>query len=458
MILVTGATGTVGRHVVAVLKAEGREARALVRDPAAAPGIESPRMSALVGDLGRAVDRAAALVGVTEIICCHSALFNHDQQTVAAIDGTATEELFREAAAAGVRHVTFLSHVGCNRPGHAGLLKAKRRAEETLMAQAVMDYTILRLSPLMSSLRRLPGLTDDATMLQFGDGEALLSPVSPRDVARLACRCGRIESLRGEVLEVGGPETYTWRELPALIERATQTRLTCWRLPLFVLSIARILVGLFRPAAATVLEHLEQLYREDYTADPGRVGTIFGTGLEDLVTWLRERDAAPVVTAGDLDHPPARSVEPTAPEPAAVEVEAPARATEWLREPAEEQPDDSPARVIEPPAAEPEPEPTVIDADAEAAPVVAPPEPVADSEPEPVPEPEPEEGEEPAPEEPEPAEEPEPDEPEPDAPAEPWGRHTTVEPVPEPAPEDTSRRPPVERPAESTSRVIDLDP
>lgn len=451
MILVTGATGSVGRHVVAILKAEGREARALVRDPAAVPGIESPRMSALVGDLSRAVDRAAALVGVTEIVCCHSALFNRDQQTVAAIDGTATEELFREAAAAGVRHVTFLSHVGCNRPGHAGLLKAKRRAEEALLAQAVMDYTILRLSPLMSALRRLPGLTDDATMLQFGDGEALLSPVSPRDVARLACRCSRIESLRGEVLEVGGPETYTWRELPALIERATQSHLACWRLPLFVLSFARILVGLFRPAAATVLEHLEQLYREDFTADPGRVGTIFGTGLEDLVTWLRERDAAPVVT--DLDHPPARSVEPTAPEPAAVEVEAPARATEWLREPAEEQPDDSPARVIEPPAAAP----AVIDADAEAAPVVASPEPVTDDEPEPVAEPEPAEGEEPEPEEPQAAEEPEPDETDPDEPTEPWGRHTSVEPRPEPAPEDPSRRPPVERRAEATSRVIDLD-
>jgi hypothetical protein len=95
MILVTGATGKVGRHLVDGLLAAGAEVRALTRDPAAAQlpaGAEVMR-----GDPGQPETIAAALTGATKVFV-----------NVTAVGGSITE-LMAAAARAGVRSVVLLS-------------------------------------------------------------------------------------------------------------------------------------------------------------------------------------------------------------------------------------------------------------------------------------------------------------------------------------------------------------
>lgn len=440
MILVTGATGKVGRAAVRRLHHSGQPVRGLVRHAAAAEELEALGAEALVGDVTRATDRAAALIGIEAVVACHSAFHQYDQLRVMAIDGEATEALIGDAAAAGVKHFTLLSHLHCDVASPSQRFAAKLRAERALKAQDLMAYTILRLPPLFDSLLHLPGigdLGDQRTLLEFGDGQRQFTPMSADDVAQMAITASRRPEVWNQVLSLGGPETYTWRELAGLLEQAWGENVVCWRLPLFVLTILRTLLGLLRPTAGDRLGYVETLYRHDFTADPAEAAAVFGIGLDDLVGWLR-RDGAPPVEPPDLsqEQPPARSVEP---EPTAVlvdesEADLPARAPEpELAEAVADDTDDVPVRQpfpqLELPPVSPEPEPV-----AEAV--------------EPAPEAEPETVAEVVEPEPEPETVAEVVEPGPEPVAE------LIEPEPEPEAEPEAR---VVEPELETSPAVDLD-
>ncbi|MGW7415930.1 SDR family oxidoreductase [Streptomyces sp. NPDC054863] len=104
-VLVTGATGTVGRQVVAELLARGASVRALTRDPAKADfpaGVEVVR-----GDLGAPASLAPALEGVDAV---HLIVFGGADYAPLATG----EEVLALAAKAGVRRVTVLHGGGAS--------------------------------------------------------------------------------------------------------------------------------------------------------------------------------------------------------------------------------------------------------------------------------------------------------------------------------------------------------
>lgn len=70
LILVTGATGLVGSHLVETLRRRGLRVRALVRDPAAAKLVAAAGAELAVGDLSRPESLAAAVRGATIIVHC----------------------------------------------------------------------------------------------------------------------------------------------------------------------------------------------------------------------------------------------------------------------------------------------------------------------------------------------------------------------------------------------------
>jgi len=118
LVLVSGATGFLGRAVVDHLAARGRSVRAGVRrDPADWPaGVET----VAVGDLSGTTDWSAALEGIAVVV--HCAARAHVLKETAAdplaqfrvVNTDATLALARQAAAAGVRRFVFISSIGVN--------------------------------------------------------------------------------------------------------------------------------------------------------------------------------------------------------------------------------------------------------------------------------------------------------------------------------------------------------
>ena len=219
MILVTGATGFVGRALLPRLAEAGLELRCLVR-----PSRRSPRLprgipvQVSIASLADARGLRAALVGVDTLIHLAGAEWHGRRGDVFAVDAAGTRALVEAAREAGVGRIVYLSHLGADRASAYPVLKAKGIAEE-FIRQSGLTYTIVRSTLLygaedvflnvVAALVKLgPGL-----FLMPGDGRISLQPLWVEDlVTCLEWSLSDLTSLN-QTIALGGPEFITFGQM-----------------------------------------------------------------------------------------------------------------------------------------------------------------------------------------------------------------------------------------------------
>src|SRR5439155_27010912 len=134
VILLTGASGTVGRALLPRLLEAGHDVRALVRDP---HGLGRRRVDVQIalGDLARLGDRhlqRQALRGVDTVIHLAAAIRDEPYARVEELNGLATNRLLRAAERAGVEHFVFFSAIGASETQRTRFFRAKALAEHAV--------------------------------------------------------------------------------------------------------------------------------------------------------------------------------------------------------------------------------------------------------------------------------------------------------------------------------------
>ncbi|RZU72456.1 uncharacterized protein YbjT (DUF2867 family) [Micromonospora kangleipakensis] len=211
-VLVTGASGRLGRVVLPTLLGEGFAVRAMSRHRR-----DDPRVEWVVADLSTGEGLAGAVRGVEAVLHLASAPGGgrtHD------VDVLGTRRLVVAAGAAGVRHLVHVSIVGIDRVPF-GYYRHKLAAEEVVRAGEV-PWSILRatqfpvfLDELLRAASRL-GPT-------VGDRAVLAQPVDPGEVAsRLAARLAAGPSRAVE--DFGGPQVLRFDEAVCAWRAARQSR------------------------------------------------------------------------------------------------------------------------------------------------------------------------------------------------------------------------------------------
>ena len=150
VILVTGATGTVGKALLPLLIERGDDIRALVRDPRRL-GRHRVDVRIVLGDLGEMGDartRRQALRGVKTVIHLAAAIRDQPAAKVEELNGLATARLLRTAEQAGVERFIFFSAIGATEFQRTRFFRAKALAEE---AVAKLGASRRRSSPRRSS-------------------------------------------------------------------------------------------------------------------------------------------------------------------------------------------------------------------------------------------------------------------------------------------------------------------
>ncbi|GAA2391469.1 NmrA family NAD(P)-binding protein [Nonomuraea africana] len=196
--LVTGATGTVGRHIVSHLVEAGHQVRALTRDPAKAVFPEG--VEVVAGDLTVTDTLAAAFDGVT---AAHLITFGGDDYAPLS-NG---QEIVDLAVKAGVRRVTVLG--GWDESTLEPALKASE-----------LEWTFVHPTEFMSNALQWADAVRAEGVVREPFGDATTAMVHEADIAAVAATALVEDGHHGRTYGLTGPERLTTRDKVRIIGEA----------------------------------------------------------------------------------------------------------------------------------------------------------------------------------------------------------------------------------------------
>jgi uncharacterized protein YbjT (DUF2867 family) len=204
MILVTGATGNVGRELVRVLAEDGEEVMALIRrdeDRARLPA----GVKGLVGDLNRPETIAPALSGV------------RGAHLLAGYEGLV--ELLVAMRDAGVRRVTLQSSSSVPAGDMSNAVARYHILSEQAIRDSGLAWTFIQPNSFMTNtLRWLPQMrAGDTIRLPFAD--VPIATIDPADIAEVAAAALTTDRHEGRAYRVSGPESLLPAEQVAILGR-----------------------------------------------------------------------------------------------------------------------------------------------------------------------------------------------------------------------------------------------
>jgi uncharacterized protein YbjT (DUF2867 family) len=226
MLLLTGATGTVGLALLRRLTAAGTPVRCLVRDPRRL-GEHRVRVQIALGDLADPFSFRHAMRDVDTVVHLASVIRDQPNGSIEELAGIATWRLVRAAEQAGVQRFVFFSALGATSRSRARMMRAKAIGEQAVL-ESSLGPTIFAPSvvytpgdPYLTLLERMSWLP---VMPIPGTGQARFQPICAEDVA--ACVIAALPGGAAGTDAVGarydlvGPETLTHQQIVELALRS----------------------------------------------------------------------------------------------------------------------------------------------------------------------------------------------------------------------------------------------
>lgn len=226
VILLTGATGTVGRALLPQLLEQGEEVRALVRDPR---GLGRNRVDVriVLGDLAEMRDqrvRRQALRGVSTVIHLAAAIRDQSAARIEELNGLATARLLNTAEEVGVGRFIFFSAIGATEFQRTRFFRAKALAEravtESELPSTVFAPSIVydREDPWVTLTRRMALLP---ALPLSGSARSAFQPIWAEDVARCVIADLNRDGEPKRRWELAGPQTLTYEQMARTVARST---------------------------------------------------------------------------------------------------------------------------------------------------------------------------------------------------------------------------------------------
>jgi uncharacterized protein YbjT (DUF2867 family) len=285
VLLLTGATGTVGLPLLRRLTASGIPVRCLVRDPRRL-GSERVRVQIAMGDLSDHLSFRHALRGVDTVVHLASVIRDQPGGSIEELAGVATWRLVRAAEREGVQRFVFFSALGASTRSRARLMRAKAIAERAVV-ESSLTHTVFAPSivyspsdPYLTLLQRMSLLP---VMPIPGSGRAAFQPMWAEDVAECVIAAlpggAGAAGADGARYELAGPETLTHHDIVEIALRSYHRNRPIVRVPRRVvrrsLKLVELLMG---PTAFATWDEAELLQitmtSRHGTADAERLGVL----------------------------------------------------------------------------------------------------------------------------------------------------------------------------------------
>ena len=178
-------------------------------------------------------------------------------------------------------------------PDHLiGLFRAKYAAEDMLRASGI-GWTIVRATAFMQTWATIMSRMLEASgkILVFGRGDNPINFVSATDVAALVEHAVTDPGLRGQVLELGGPDNLTFNQIATIVQESTGRHGTVRHIPRPALQMMAWTTAAIKPAlarqarAALAMDTLDMTFDSTSTrrAFPGLPNTDMPSAIKELL-------------------------------------------------------------------------------------------------------------------------------------------------------------------------------
>lgn len=321
-VLVVGATGQLGSHVVRLLVARNVRVRALVRRSSDTTLLRQLGVELAYGNLDDLASVQAACQGVGAVLATASSIVPGKGDRFGERDEGWYRNLTQASREAGVQRFIYISAFSSDHDGQVPEFQIKRRIERFIMDSGV-PYTIFRSAAfmdvyfaVMGSSIPLRGVVNPTLERGFwltrlsrqfagglvenhgwalvpGNGSVRHAFISVRNVAEFMVNALEDESARNLVCDIGGPEALAWDEVVAIYADVLRRKVRSLHLPGSLLRLTRMLLGRFSPGSGNLLAILELIGVVAYTHDSNAIAAQLQVTLETAHDFLASHAREP---------------------------------------------------------------------------------------------------------------------------------------------------------------------
>lgn len=304
LVLVTGATGFLGRRVVPALLERHHQVRCLVRTPGRERVFPPRTVDTQYGNVLNPDALTAAFNGVDAVVHLVGAIRRNKRNTYDQVNRQGVANMVAAAKEARVKHLVFVSAIGAANNRSYPYLHSKWQGEQELVNSG-LSYTIIQSSIMFGVgdefLNSIAASVNIFPLVPVvGSGRNRLQPIAVEDMARCVAIAADREEFKGKTIELGGPQQLSYNEILAIVARTMGKRRLMLHLPYWLMFLMTWAMQVL-PRPPVTLDQLRLLPVRN-VAEVDSVEANFGftpktvEGNIDYVRLLTIRDAMSILS------------------------------------------------------------------------------------------------------------------------------------------------------------------
>jgi (4-alkanoyl-5-oxo-2,5-dihydrofuran-3-yl)methyl phosphate reductase len=278
MILITGATGNIGKELVPILYESGQSIRVLVRDEKKVAHLDA-RIERIVGDLNEPATLIPAMCAVDSIFLV---TFESQQDW----------NVIEAAKRAGVRKIVKLSTLEAT--AHKIQVGKWHYEREELIRSSGLEWTFLRPGMFMNNTIEwwAESIKGQGSVFFPGGKKGRVAPIDPRDIASVAACSLTQPGHNGKAYELTGPELFTIGEIVQVISQTLGKPIHYRDIPPIAAKLFMLKTGMEKSLVNALMEMLGSLRRDEGAIVTDTVKQVTGREPGTFEAWCRQKIAA----------------------------------------------------------------------------------------------------------------------------------------------------------------------
>ena len=279
MILVTGSTGFVGRHIVRQLVSKGKELKCLARTSSDLSMLKGLNVEICYGDVTNQGSLEVVLENVETVIHLVAIIRETRQATLEGVNYLGVRNLVQAAKMSNVKRLIYMSNLGAGPDRRFPLLYTKWQGEEEVRKSGI-EYTIFQPSVMFGRgdgfITVLAGMVKGLPLVPVvGSGRTRFQLISVDDVATCVAKALENKQTINRTIPLGGPEYLTFEDIIDMVIQTLRLRRLKLHIPMSMMRPIVWTMGRVLPRPPLTSVQLAMLNQDNIT-DVDTVEKVFG--------------------------------------------------------------------------------------------------------------------------------------------------------------------------------------